>query len=609
MQFLDDATQRLAGVPERARATRRWWCKHEKRHGVLELEGHDLNTAPQAALKRTGQHARQELRCPGGCPGHSDHEGTPPALQAEVPETKQRQVPAQVLGPGPDVRMLGPGSHAVTNPAAHFAPQGTGKLAGCFGSGVFAESLQQKVRQIQSRLTFVVAQLPATQIVDDGAGRVETRGHGRKGACKWQYRARVAQAVKSRATRQPAKRTFGGWICLGLFLGIGSSQEAWGLPASSAPRSVSPSQATRRCSPTRPVCVEGSEPALVTRALGWLTEAYETTVLGNQGPSWALDRLGEPMVWRLGHGALTFEITRAAQLGFDRGRTLCAGGEVTRSTALACAAGSSLGRIAPATTPALLRGAADYLALTYAPDEPRPPVRAPIEPERGLLGDATEPADPLLFDRVAAKATIGRSVTAVWLGFVLAATRSEPGAARMNAEPDFFDVLGRTLGERDPHLAQFFDDLAVLRFGQLGPLGTSSEQPEVAWEVDASTLPRNLVLPRPLLPTGSAYVLVHLDPATRRAGLALRTFCENGSRYVWSMARLDERGAIQSRVPVPGRQSATSAEGVLYELDGTHDVVIIGTSLGGSPGRELDPDDAPHPAHSCEVVLNRLQSR
>lgn len=312
------------------------------------------------------------------------------------------------------------------------------------------------------------------------------------------------------------------------------------------------------------------------------------------------------MLWQIEAGPLRTRISRAPSVGFDRGRATCVGGELTRATAMACAARSSLALAAPGTAPALESGIGAYVAGLYDGGQQSVSAkeRRQREPERGLLSDVDPPLSLDLFEQVALRAGAGRSLTAPWAGLVLAATKTTAGAPRASAEPDFFDVLRSTLGGEDPHLALFFDQLATLGFAM--GAGTPGASPEVAWDIDAASLPRNLVLPKPLLPTGSTYLLVSLDDRTRSAGLALRTFCETGSRYVWSMARLDEQGRIQTRVEVPRRESSPNAEGVLRELDAAHRALIVGTSLGGTPGQPLDPDDAPFPPHSCEVALDRL---
>lgn len=543
-------------------------------------------------------------------------------------------MPAQVLSPSADTCLVRLISHAVANAATDLGPERAPELAHCLATGAVAQSLEQKIRQIYAGLPFVIAQLTPAQIVDDGAGRVETRGHGQKGAGKWQYRGRVAQAVKSRASGQPRARRLRAWLVLGLLASawlppVASARQA--APASaqlnhpiamqrgqptaarageSAPSERAPSERGRRCSLTRPICVEGEDLALVPSALRFLTEAYEVTVFGNQGPAWGVDRLAQPILWRLANVELSFEVKPEPSLGFARGRPTCVGGPITFGTALACASGSALARTAPGTQGSLLGGAARYLSRTWAPSDGATGARgSPTPPENGLITSTSAQDPALLMEQVASKASSGGRVAAVWLAVTLAATASTWTAASANPEPDFFDVLRHTLGGQDPHLAQFFDELAVLRFTRPGERSTEQAEPEVAWEIEAASLPRNVVLPRPLLPTGSAYLIVRLDSATKRAGLAVRTFCETGTRYVWSLARLGRGRVLQSRVPVPARQSDTNAEGVIVELADAEEVLIVGTSLGGGPGEDFDPDLAPPSAHSCEVALDRLPNR
>jgi len=364
----------------------------------------------------------------------------------------------------------------------------------------------------------------------------------------------------------------------------------------------------KQCSFRRPVCVEGASVGIRRAALPLLEAAFELIVLGQAGPSWPLDPYAEPVSWQLEGGPLSFAVDRTSSTGFDRGRAHCRGGEITRATAIACVTGSITTRLAPATSPTLTQGIAGYLALLH---DGGPATVAALDdarrrPERGVLSDPSAPTAALLVEQLASQAEPGQAATAPWLALLLPATKTTPGAPQLDAEPDALDALFDTFGAHDPHLSRFLDEMALRRFSSSGPLGTSTPLPELAWDVDAASLPRNLVLPRPLAPTGSAYVSVRLDEPTRRTGLALRTFCEEGSRYVWSLARLDRADRIVSRVRATGRESGTNAEGVLRELDGVDKALIVGTSLGGSPGRELDPDEAPLAEHSCEVALDRL---
>lgn len=597
------------------------------------LERSELYRTAQATLQGTRHHARKESGRPSGRARDANHQCSSPTLEAQVAQAHERDVPTEMLRPRAHVRLVSPGPQAVANAAANLGTEGASELARGLAPRVLAQSLEQEIRQIHARLPFIVAQLTPAQIADDGAGRVETRGHGQKGAGKWQYRGRVAQAVKSRASGQSARRGLRAWLILGLLtptweppdasarIEPSDSVESGFEPGQSPPargqaangRATAP--AWLRCSLSRPVCVESSDPTLIPAALRLLTEAYEVAILGNQGPAWGLDRLAEPLRWRLEARALAFEVAPEPALGFARGRPACAGGPVTLGTALSCVTGSALTRIAPKTPEPLVQGAASYFSHAYASDDPLPRAGG-SQPELGLLTGPGRADAALILESIADKASPGREQAAVWLALTLPASRAPWGTAASNPEPDFFDVLRSTLGAQDPHLAQFFDELGILRFTRgrdstatKGGAAAESRTLELAWEIDGRSLPRNLVLPRPLLPTGSAYVAVRLDPATKKAGLAVRAFCEAGSRYVWSLSRLGEGRVLQSRVPVPARESGTSAEGAIVDLDAAHEVLVVGTSLGGGPGEAFDPDVVPFAAHSCEVALDRLPSR
>src|SRR5690606_38661761 len=136
---------------------------------------------------------------------------------------------------------------------------------------------------------------------------------------------------------------------------------------------------------------------------------------------------------------------------------------------------------------------------------------------------------------------------AAWLSLTLAATETEPGASRFEAEPDLLDVLRVTVGGDVTALARLLDD-----FSQES---VSAEQAQgfpfaPDWVLEGSTLPRNVALPVPLEPTGSGYVRVLLTPVQRKQVMAFKMVCEAPVSYVWSVARLDESGKQLSRVPV-----------------------------------------------------------
>jgi hypothetical protein len=608
VQLLDDPTQRLPGFPQRPSTTGGFGREHEKCHGLLCLERHDLHVAPETALQGACHYGRQQGSRASGGAQDAHHERPSPALEREVAQAEQGKVTAEVLGPNDDIGGSNVGAQAIANLPTDVGTQGVPEVARALPAGVLAQPLHEEIGQIEARLPLFVTQLSAAQVVDNCASRVETRGHGRKGADTWQYRGRVAQAVKSRARLTRRGWTGLGWAACWLLLTLPPALEAQARLAKPAALGPAPAKEQRRCSLHRPVCVEGGTPVVQETALRLLQDAYEITVLGNQGPAWSLDPEAEPMLWLLEPGPLEFQLEPVLSLGFDRGRVRCTGGELTRSTALACAAGSSLSRAAPNTAPALKHGLAGYHSLLHDAGQTTIAAvnQAARTPERGLLSDPTTPTAALLVERIVARGAPGQGVAAAWLALVLAATKTPPGAPRPRMEPDLFDVLGSTLGKEDPHLALFWDELAALRFGKNGPLGTTAAPPEPAWEIDGASLPRNLVLPRALLPSGSAYLVVVLDAATQKTGLAVRTFCEGGSRYAWSMARMDDGGHIRSRVEVPQRDTSTHAEGTLRALEGAHGALIVGTSLGGGPGKELDPDDTPLPPHSCQVALDRV---
>lgn len=389
-----------------------------------------------------------------------------------------------------------------------------------------------------------------------------------------------------------------GWLTLAeLTLADGTARAQTRL-ASAAPE--------ERCSWRRPVCVVGLEGQPAEQALFHLEAALEHLVLGGQGPAHALSPLSAPLVWAPSREsfmkrALTVAVDPAPSRGFERARARCDGGAATRANALSCVARATLLEIAPRTLPSLAAGFAAYVASELADGDEGflAQARAARTPERGFLDAALEPAAAFVFERLGARAEPSRRVPSVWTALLLAPSRAPPRNASWNPEPDFFDVLRSSFSGPSRSWGVFFAELAEVRF--------ESARPDLAWDIESSTLPRNLVLPEPLWPTGSAYVRVGLDESTRRAGLALRTYCERGPTYVWSMLRVDDRGRVLGRVLLPIRDGSETAEGSLRELQDAQAVIVIGTSLGGQgPSIPFDPDLGSPEPHACEVVLNRL---
>lgn len=372
-------------------------------------------------------------------------------------------------------------------------------------------------------------------------------------------------------------------------------------------------EAELECSLRRPVCVGPNEADIAAsdkpapaaaRLLAWLEEGYELAVLGRSAPSIGLGprRPEGALVWSPGGGDLHLGVERRPSRGFDRGRGVCRGGSLTRETALRCVTMAAFASSVPSTAPWIADGHARLLASALGE-----PLSAELaagaaarEPELGVLEASIDGRAFEFFRYLEERAEPERRSAALAWALFLSATKTPPGALRWNAEPDVVDVLRATLGSDRNEVARYFDASARERLNRTPTVRR-------AWSIDEASLPRALALPRPLTPTGSAYVEVKLTrgPRTGRS-IAFRGYCEGPVSYVWSLARMNA-GAVSSSVLVAFQERGTSFEARIGELDEADSVVLVGTNLGGIDlAHPFDPDHAPHEAHGCTISVDPL---
>lgn len=372
------------------------------------------------------------------------------------------------------------------------------------------------------------------------------------------------------------------------------------------------------CSVRRPVCVVAPERALGASALDLLEDAYETVVFGIALPRPDGSPAGS-LFWHLEEADFTLEVELRPRIDFDRGRVRCRGGSLSSETALRCVLEASHGTLAPATAPLLARGAAVSAAASLRGSSTLEPWvrRRLVEPERGTLTSSFPEWVPersaLFFSFVEERSESTRAgeTPAFLLG--LTATSTPPGALRYESEPDVVDVLRRTLHEERATYARFLDRFARATLG----LGTDEFlpgfperlRPRYAWDIDGASLPRNLVLPRALEPTGSAYVRVSLPESLRERTLVFKATCEAPIRSVWSVVLEDATGRPTRIVEIPFVESATS-HGERITVDrNSASATLVGTNLDWVDlAHPFDPDHGPHEAHTCTVYVLTLEA-
>lgn len=362
-----------------------------------------------------------------------------------------------------------------------------------------------------------------------------------------------------------------------------------------------------------PISVSAPSSRTRRRALALLERAYERVWL----TSGAAPRLGG-LHWHItarppaGESLPVVREQRDPSLGFDRTRIDCLGGSLSDAAAQSCALEGAILGVAPATTRTLLRGYSTFSRFKdAAASMPRElsdqsfrkhPGRPIVSREAALM---PQRASALFFAAFAERA--GKSTNDPgFLALTLAATKTDPGSLRWNAEPDLLDVVRTSLGEDRESYARFFDRLGAARFAPLPALAEISELQggfsKPAWTIAFDSLPRNLTLTDPLWPTGSvAFELT--SPSPIETPIAFRISCESPVTYAWSIVRLDEHGQFLSHFPIPYKENSSHYD-QRVEPAGARSLLLIGTNLGGVDlDHPYDPDHSPHEPHGCSVYI------
>ncbi len=642
--------------------------QHAELVPVSSPERNRCHVATEGAVQGTLEDSGDELVRPNGRAVDDEHEGSTPAFGAEIPEAHQGKLPAQVVEPRFDTRRFRLITEATAGPAPHLAPKTPTEVPNRLLARALTQAKQESDGNVESGAAFVVEKLSARQVEDDGTGRVEAGYHrvssgaageiavGPRCACK--YRVVSRRSVKSPGVRSSwARRVILGLVttCAALSAPAGAQSDPQGpsstprerpfllggpvtkseseVPVDPAlPRGAlrwmipRPEGRSRRCDLWRPVCVHAppsTDRELVARALADLTAAYERHQFGLALPAPLSDGGlggGDELDWYLEPGT-DFEVHQEPipSRGFDRAAGYCVADPTLtdrRRLADLCVAEVSALRLAPSQTPHGRRGYAnhirwtgtersegDYEVVRLAQRRPsRALLQRPLGPEPGSAG--------LLFeylDRVAGSRAPGTAATAA---VALLATTTRAGALRWYAEPDLADVLRSSLENRRPRIARFWDDFARSRLSIGEPDGWLPWPGEaapltIAWTLKASSLPRNWSLPRPLDPSGSAYLVVEMDQ--RPAGIAIRATCEAPVSYVWSVIRLADDGTTRSVVRAPFLERNPISEQRISDLDGIAKLVLVGTNLGGVDlAHPFDPDHSPFEPHGCTIYLAPL---
>lgn len=382
------------------------------------------------------------------------------------------------------------------------------------------------------------------------------------------------------------------------------------------------------CSLKRPVCVDRVAGAV---ALELLVRAYEELTYGLAlTPPRA--NFEQPLTWVPQQEELSVRQLHLPGRGFDRAGAFCWGGALNLGSARRCVIEAAVIGQSPATASWLRSGYAAGLALELgeAPEIRQTRDQTIARPEVGILTSTRQIEDrntqavvsisalrSLKFFSFLDQRSDAPLGQVGFLSLGLGATHSPAGAVRYDAEPDLMDVLSATVNGDPAALARFFDDYAQYSFFQAQGAGRSrfagnrshhgAWSEVVDWVIDGASLPRSLILSRPMEPTGSAYVQLDLSDDQKKSLIVVQTSCEAPVSYVWSVVRLDAQGNRLGSLPIGYLERGTSVEARVEPVTGVAHLIFVGTNMGGVDiAHPFDPDHEPHEAHGCRVYLSVL---
>jgi hypothetical protein len=384
------------------------------------------------------------------------------------------------------------------------------------------------------------------------------------------------------------------------------------------PNSVLPA-----CSSRRRVCVHPGAavpPPTTLATLDALELAYEelVDVLGLPPPRADHELGGTPDLDAYLDAQLEQEVTVAYDepglSGFDHASAWCTlapreGPLLARAATLCVAEAIALG-LDPAETPHVRRAFATALWwIVGSPTVLDLEVLAAVQlqPERALLRrdrDSASEGAALWFDYL--ERTRGDAPGTLSAALLSAGgQRTDQSSALWNNEPDVMDVVRHTLGERSSSTIGAYRDFAVTR-AFLG-WGGAFAAPRLDWTLPFSSLPRRVLLGKPVEPSGTVLVRLDVDQAAAGATLGFRAEWESPVAFAWTLVRLGADGSELSRVDLPFQERASQAEGRVTELAGVSAVLAVGTFLDEvTLAHPFDHDVEPFEPHGATVYFAKL---
>jgi hypothetical protein len=380
------------------------------------------------------------------------------------------------------------------------------------------------------------------------------------------------------------------------------------------------------------VCVHaaGRQTATLAEALAALELAYERVILalrlpepaddGGRGGSDALD-------WYLDGSSELIVAQEALWPGrSDEAAVFCRGGSGTgalRERDAALCVGEALASRLDAGEGAEARRALALELWWISGTKTAPDVElvddAQRHPERALTRDGQHSPGAaarfaLLLEMLETTRSAAAPGTLATSLFSAAASRTPPGAARFDNEPDVFDVLRHSLDEETSRYADLMVDFALrralagdrddgTRFPALSFAGTFA-RPHYDWIIKFSSLPRRVLSGRPIAQSGAELIWLELDDAPIGAAVGIRAEWEAPVAFAWRVLLIDREGREVRRVDVTFQDRVTSADARVLRLDGAAALIIAGVNLGGVDlAHPFDPDVEPFEPAACTVYL------
>ena len=388
------------------------------------------------------------------------------------------------------------------------------------------------------------------------------------------------------------------------------------------------------CSFKRPVCVHATSTAheaSLSAAMQALEQAYERVVLalrlpppladGNAGGTDALD-------WYLDDGTAELSAVAEALLPgrMDASPVFCKSaplsGALLERQASLCVGEALASTLDAGESPSARHAFAlelwwitgsktslDVQAVDDAQRHPEAPLAFDREPSAGGVGRFA-----LLLEMLETTRSLGSPGVLSTSLLSAAASRTAPGAAAFDNEPDVFDVLRHSVDEELPLYADLMVDFGLrralagdrddgTRLPTLSFAGAFA-RPHFDWVIPFSSLPRRVLSGTPIAPSGAELIWLELDDAPIGAAIGFHAEWEAPVAFQWRMLAIDRDGRDVRRIDVTFQERGREADARVLRLDGAKAIIIAGVNLGGIDlTYPFDPDIRPFEPSACTVYL------